>query len=251
MTQRSLYGVIDFEQGFFSHWADILLDGCCHGDYKTHEGGRGWRGGQRGGSAAPGWKARVYLWWRAERPQPQPCSDPSCVPSSSTAAASSLPLRPAMAGPPSPLWADWLSDLLLCTLVPAAWMMDLEVESCCQRLLRLLLLLCCVTRHSSAIETGKTLTFLTPSPWDSRRTRGPHSVFKWRTCEKCPMHFLCWRCIEWDWTILCFFNLICLIKIVFLGYILNLHQLVWEPLLEYNLLLLYLLWQSMWFDWVR
>ncbi|XP_071351120.1 uncharacterized protein ldlrad2 isoform X2 [Trachinotus anak] len=37
-------------------------------------------------------------------------------------------------------------------------MMELEVESCWQRLLRLLLLLGCVTLHSSAIETGKSLS---------------------------------------------------------------------------------------------
>ncbi|KAG7229498.1 hypothetical protein INR49_031922 [Caranx melampygus] len=47
--------------------------------------------------------------------------------------------------------------------------MDLEVESCCQRLLRLLLLLCCVTLHSSAIETEGTSGFPptgAPGPWD-------------------------------------------------------------------------------------
>lgn len=48
-----------------------------------------------------------------------------------------------------------LSLSLSLRLCLSAWMMELEVESCWQRLLRLLLLLCFMTLHSSAIETGK------------------------------------------------------------------------------------------------
>lgn len=47
--------------------------------------------------------------------------------------------------------------------------MEVEGESCRQRLLRLLLLLCFTTLHGSAIETGKTAAdtgrSLTPDVW--------------------------------------------------------------------------------------
>lgn len=192
MTQRSLYGVIDFEQGFFltgliAYWMVVVMEITGH---------------MKGGGGLKGDREEVQL-HQAEKPE-FICDGEQSGLSLSPALIPPVFPPPAQLQPPRSPWDQpWqvrpplceLTDcptFSSCTLVPAAWMMDLEVESCWQRLIRLLLLICCVTLHSSAIETGKTLTFLTPSPWDSRRTRGPHSVFKWRTCEKWLWFFLIW-----------------------------------------------------------